>query len=141
MDDLLGILALESVRGGFIVIGEDLGTVGGRCARSWEMGILATACCGSRKFDGPFRLPQEYPPLAAVSTTTHDLPTLIVQGRDIEPAAPPDSGQAGYQHQWATRRDPSACTMPERAARGRSARARAGNAVRAGHRKSGRSDG
>jgi 4-alpha-glucanotransferase len=109
-EDLLAILALESVRGGFVVIGEDLGTV------EWSVRqkLSDTDILGYRLLwfeknpDGSFRLPGEYPVQAAVSTTTHDLPTLagFVQGRDIE--ARRDAGlvdQAGYEQQWATRRD------------------------------------
>jgi 4-alpha-glucanotransferase len=109
-EDLLAILALESVRGGFIVIGEDLGTVEWSVRHKLsEMGILGYRLLWFEKNpDGSFRLPQEYPVQAAVSTTTHDLPTLagFVQGRDIE--ARRDAGlveQAGYETQWAARRD------------------------------------
>ena len=108
--ELLGILALESVRGGFIVIGEDLGTVEWSVRQKLEeTGILGYRLLWFEKNpDGSFRLPQEYPAHAAVSTTTHDLPTLagFVQGRDIE--ARRNAGlvdQAGYEQQWSARRD------------------------------------
>jgi 4-alpha-glucanotransferase len=109
-EDLLGILALESVRGGFIVIGEDLGTVEWSVRQKLaEMGILGYRLLWFEKNpDGSFHLPQEYPAQAAVSTTTHDLPTLagFVEGRDIEARrAAGLVDQAGYEQQWATRRE------------------------------------
>jgi len=58
--------------------------------------------------DGSFRPPNEYPAQAAVSTTTHDLPTLagFAQGRDIEARrAAGLVDEPGYQHQWASRRE------------------------------------
>ena len=109
-DDLLGILALESVRGGFVVIGEDLGTVEWSVRQKLgEMGILGYRLLWfERNPDGSFRMPHEYPQQAAVSTTTHDLPTLagFAAGRDIE--ARRSAGlveESGYQHQWDARRD------------------------------------
>lgn len=86
--DLLGILALESARGNFIVIGEDLGTVTEEVRRSLvETGILSYRLFWfERDGAGNFRRPEEYPAHAVVSTTTHDLPTLagFATGRDIE---------------------------------------------------------
>lgn len=102
-EDLLRILALESVRGGFIVIGEDLGTVPpGTRERLGEAGIL-----GYRVLWFEHRAPNDYPRHAAVSTTTHDLPTLagFFSGRDIE--ARKTAGlvsEEEYQQQWASRR-------------------------------------
>ena len=87
-EDLLGILALESARNRFLVIGEDLGTVEGSVRE--RMGRAAMMGCRvlwfERNLDGSFRTPREYEPQAAVSTTTHDLPTLagFFTGRDIE---------------------------------------------------------
>ena len=108
-DDLLGILALESVRGGFAVIGEDLGTVEWSVRQKLgEMGILGYRLLWFEKNpDGSFRMPHEYPPQSAVSTTTHDLPTLagFTQGRDIEARrAAGLVDESGYQQQWASRR-------------------------------------
>jgi 4-alpha-glucanotransferase len=86
--DLLGILALESVRGKFIVIGEDLGTVTGEVRHGLaETGILSYRLLWfERDGAGNFRRPEEYPSQAVVSTTTHDLPTLagFASGEDIE---------------------------------------------------------
>ena len=86
-EDWLGILALESVRNRFIVIGEDLGTVEEeiRCALADE-GILGYRLLWFERNGGGFRAPHEYPAGAAVSTTTHDLPTPsgFFTGRDIE---------------------------------------------------------
>ena len=77
-DDLLGILALESVRGNFVVVGEDLGTVTNEVRQKLlETGILSyRLLMFERDASGRFHGPGEYPAHALVSTTTHDLPTL-----------------------------------------------------------------
>jgi 4-alpha-glucanotransferase len=87
-DDLVAILALESVRGNFLVIGEDLGTVTDEVRlKLGEAGVLSYRVLWfSKHADGSFMRPEEYPAHAAVSTTTHDLPTLagFVARRDIQ---------------------------------------------------------
>lgn len=85
--DLLKILALESVRGQMLVVGEDLGTVSDETrAALHSYGILSYRLFFFEKHeDGRFRQPSEYPAQALASTTTHDLPTLagFWSGRDI----------------------------------------------------------
>jgi 4-alpha-glucanotransferase len=78
LQDLLGIVALESVRNKALIIGEDLGTVPPEVRD-----VLAKANVLSYRLlyfekDGQrdFILPQDYPELALVTITTHDLPTL-----------------------------------------------------------------
>jgi len=106
--DLLGIVALESVRGKFAVVGEDLGTVTGEVRQTLaEAGVLSYRLLWfERNLDGSFRRPEEYPAHALVSSTTHDLPTLagFAEGRDIE--ARRQAGlidEAAYQAQKAAR--------------------------------------
>jgi 4-alpha-glucanotransferase/(1->4)-alpha-D-glucan 1-alpha-D-glucosylmutase len=108
--DLLGVLALESQRGNFIVIGEDLGTVTGEVRHSLaETGILSYRLFWfERDGAGNFRRPEEYPAHAVVSTTTHDLPTLtgFASGRDIEARrAAGLIDEEGYRFQHAARAD------------------------------------
>ena len=77
--DLLGILALESVRNQAVVIGEDLGTVpdgirdllGQYGVYSYRVFFFETA------EDGGYISPAHYPVQAMATLTTHDLPTLI----------------------------------------------------------------
>jgi 4-alpha-glucanotransferase len=107
-EDLLGIVALESVRNGFIVVGEDLGTVAPEVRyRLTEAGILGYRLLWFERYaDGTFRAPGDYTPQAAVSTTTHDLPTLagFFTGRDIEARrAAGLIDEAGYRQQWDSR--------------------------------------
>ncbi|MGH9558119.1 MAG: 4-alpha-glucanotransferase [Bryobacteraceae bacterium] len=87
-DDLLGVLALESVREKFIVIGEDLGTVTDEVRHALEQaGILSYRVLWfERHADGSFKRPEEYPAQAAATTSTHDLPTLagFADGIDIQ---------------------------------------------------------
>ncbi len=75
--ELLAVAALESQRNHCLIIGEDLGTVPAGFRK-----CLAEACVlSSRVFyferaeDG-FKPPKDYPGLAAVSVSTHDLATL-----------------------------------------------------------------
>lgn len=78
-EDMLGVLALESVRNRCAVVGEDLGTVPeGFRDRIHAAGILATRVLYFERDrgDGSFVPPERYPRLAAASIGTHDLPTL-----------------------------------------------------------------
>ncbi len=109
VEDLLSIVALESVRQGFYVIGEDLGTVAPEVReRLASAGILGYRLLWfERNLDGTFRGPHEYPARAAVSTSTHDLATLagFFSARDIEARLVAGLvDQAGYQDQLASRR-------------------------------------
>jgi 4-alpha-glucanotransferase len=109
VDDLLGILALESHRGGFIVIGEDLGTVEPEVrSRLSEMGVLGYRVLWFEKdAEGRYLAPESYPARAAVTTTTHDLATLagFRLGRDIEARrAAGLLADAAYEEQWTARR-------------------------------------
>ncbi len=100
--ELLGVLALESHRGHFRVIGEDLGTVTDEIRRGLtEAGILGYRLLMFEKEGGRFRSPQEYPANAVAAVTTHDLATLagFWLGRDIE--ARRDAGLLpGEQSYW-----------------------------------------
>ena len=86
--DLLHILALESVRLKVLVIGEDLGTVPDELREALQrFGILSYRLFYfEQDKQGRFRAPDEYPRQALASITTHDLPTLagFWLGRDIE---------------------------------------------------------
>jgi 4-alpha-glucanotransferase len=76
-DDLVRVLALESVRNQVIVIGEDLGTVEPYIRETLrKFGVLSYRLLYFEKNGGHFRRPAEYPREALVSVSTHDLPTL-----------------------------------------------------------------
>ncbi len=87
-DDLLGVLALESVRNECLVVGEDLGTVPeGFRQRMESEGVLSyRVFYFERHPDDLFKRPRDYPPLALATATTHDLPTIggHWRGRDLE---------------------------------------------------------
>ncbi len=87
-EDLLAIVALESVRAKTLVIGEDLGTV-----PDWVREQLAKANVLSyrvfyfeRRGDGGCKRPNEYPEQSLAVVTTHDLPTLagFWSGEDVQ---------------------------------------------------------
>jgi len=86
--DLLRILALESVRGKFLIVGEDLGTVTDHVREALEQArILSYKVFYFEKDNsGGFYRPEEYARQSLVASTTHDLPTLagFWTGRDIE---------------------------------------------------------
>jgi 4-alpha-glucanotransferase len=87
-EDLVRILALESVRNQVTIVGEDLGTVEPAVRETLaRFGILSYRLFYFEKdAAGEFKPPDAYPPSAVVSTTTHDLPTLagFWLGADIE---------------------------------------------------------
>lgn len=103
-EDLMRILALESVRHENIIVGEDLGTVtdeireslAGYCILSYRLFYF------EKRRDGSFQRGFEYPRQALVASTTHDLPTIagFWTYRDIE--ARKAAGRAdenGYRQQ------------------------------------------
>jgi 4-alpha-glucanotransferase len=71
-DELLAVLAIESVRAGAVVVGEDLGTVEPEVrAALAAAGLLSYRLAW---FEGG--LPEHYPVQALAAITTHDLPTI-----------------------------------------------------------------
>jgi len=86
--DLMHILALESVRGKNIIIGEDLGTVTDEIRDMLgRFGILSYRLFYFEKHrDGRFLPSGEYPKQALVASSTHDLATMcgFWTARDIE---------------------------------------------------------
>jgi 4-alpha-glucanotransferase len=88
-EDILRIIALESVRNSSMIIGEDLGTVGEDVRET----LVRFRMLGykllyfERNYPDPsFKMPARYSDLALCAVTTHDLPTLygFWEGRDIE---------------------------------------------------------
>jgi 4-alpha-glucanotransferase len=87
-EDLLAIVALESVRSKTLVIGEDLGTL-----PDWVREQMAKARVLSyrvfyfeRGADGAMKSPGDYPAQSLAVATTHDLPTLtgFWSGEDLQ---------------------------------------------------------
>jgi 4-alpha-glucanotransferase len=77
-DAMLGVLALEAVRAGALVVGEDLGTVEDRVRVALEAaGVLGSAVLWFERDEssGAFLPPADWRPLALATVTTHDLPT------------------------------------------------------------------
>ena len=87
-EDLLNVLALESVRNQCLVIGEDLGTVpeGFREAVAARGVLSYCPLYFERTHDGRFPAPADWRPQALGVVGTHDLPTLRAwwRGDDIE---------------------------------------------------------
>ena len=88
-EDLLKIIALESVRNKTIVIAEDLGTIGENVRETllrFRM-LSYRLLYFERDYPAPsFTRPEKYPDMALCSVTTHDLPTIYGYwaGRDLE---------------------------------------------------------
>ena len=77
LDDLLGIVALESCRHRCLVIGEDLGTVADTFrGKMTAAKVLSYRLLLFERENGGFSAPSAYPRQALVSWSTHDLPTL-----------------------------------------------------------------
>ena len=79
VDDLLGILALESHRKQSLVIGEDLGTVPEEIrSKLADNGVYSyRVFFFEQAEDGGFFSPSHYPVQSMSTLTTHDMPTLI----------------------------------------------------------------
>jgi 4-alpha-glucanotransferase len=88
IDELLGLIALESWRAGAAVIGEDLGVVpAGLRETLADHGVLGMRVLPfERDADGGFTPPGDWDRLAAAMTSTHDLPPIAGwwRGRDID---------------------------------------------------------
>jgi 4-alpha-glucanotransferase len=77
IDDLVGILALESHRQKCLVVGEDLGTVpAGFRERMAAANILSYRVLYFERDEQGFLRPERYPALALAVASSHDLPTL-----------------------------------------------------------------
>ncbi|WP_027710698.1 4-alpha-glucanotransferase [Dickeya chrysanthemi] len=107
VDDLLGILALESHRHRCLVIGEDLGTVPEEIVNKLlDNSVYSYKVLFFEKDQQDrFRTPDEYPPRSMATITTHDLATLrgywqgvdLTLGKDL--GLYPDAAALQRQHE------------------------------------------
>ncbi|MDR3538170.1 MAG: 4-alpha-glucanotransferase [Acetobacteraceae bacterium] len=85
LTDLLRLLALESVRNGVVVIGEDLGTVPPSFHQSLEQaGIHGMRVLWFERDPSGFAAPKKWQRNAVAMTSTHDLPTLAGWWRGLD---------------------------------------------------------
>lgn len=87
MQDLMGIVALESHRNRCVIVGEDLGTVPNEFRVAMQQaGMLSYRIFYFERREGRFLKTDELPEQALITVTSHDLPTLrgYWQGRDID---------------------------------------------------------
>lgn len=78
-EDLMRIIALESMRNRTLVIAEDLGTIGENVReslRKFRMFSYRLFYFERNYPDATFAPPEKYPDMALCAVTTHDLPTL-----------------------------------------------------------------
>jgi 4-alpha-glucanotransferase len=101
-DELLDILALESVRAGSLIVGEDLGTVEADVRQRLEAHRLLSY----RVLYFEPQPPRNYPYLSLATVTTHDLPTVagLWSGRDLQiqrelALAPNETGMQSLREQ------------------------------------------
>jgi len=87
LEDLLGVVALESNRQQCLVVGEDLGVVPDEIRRALpQFGVYHYKVVMFEQKDGAFVAPADYVRHALATVTTHDLPTLHGwwSGHDID---------------------------------------------------------
>ena len=87
LEDLLGVVALESHRNECLVVGEDLGVVPDEIRRALpQFGVYHYKVVLFEQKDGEFVAPADYTRHALAAVTTHDLPTLHGwwSGHDID---------------------------------------------------------
>lgn len=107
LEDMVGILALESRRNRCLVVGEDLGTVPeGFRERMAEAAVLSYRVIFFEwEEDGSFSRPGSYPRLSVAVTGSHDMATLRGwwEGRDValkaEARLYPDEAEAARQRE------------------------------------------
>jgi 4-alpha-glucanotransferase len=98
---LLGVLALEAYRAGALVVGEDLGTVEPRVARTLaERNILGSAVLWfERDAEGTPLPPEKWREQVMASVTTHDLPTAAGFLADEHVRVRAELGQLGHSEE------------------------------------------
>ena len=106
-EELFGIMALESMRHGAIVVGEDLGTVPPQVPKVLERwGVLGSKVV---VFEGDFstgrfRSAHAYPRLALTTVNTHDLPPLVGWMRERDVTLRSELGDLSDEQQLSTAR-------------------------------------
>lgn len=103
-DELFGIMALESMRHGAIVVGEDLGTVPPQVPKVLERwGVLGSKVVVFEwdHSTGRFRAAADYPRLALTTVNTHDLPPVTGWMRERDVTLRSELGDLSDEHQLA----------------------------------------